>query len=298
MAWDQINSSPGHYDWGYFDDLVGSAAQRNIEVIPVLYGSPSWVAPAANILPVGNAKQKRAWTSFVKQVLRHYGTHGSFWAQHSEVPKRPLHFLQIWNEQDLRLYSHQPSPRKYATLLRISHAAAKQADRHAKLILGGMLGDPFASPPRAYSAAQFLNLLYRYKGTRNAWIAVALHPYVAFARGLKPQLDGLRRVLQRHHDGRKQIWITEIGWSSEPRPHPPPRYDDLMRGLHGQARQLGVAFRFLKRHRAAYNLRRVFWYSFRDSAPVEGCSFCDSVGLLYRDYEPKPAWNRFVRFAR
>jgi polysaccharide biosynthesis protein PslG len=298
MAWDQINSSPGKYNFGYFDDIVRGAARRGIEVIPVLYGSPGWVASEANRLPVSSGAQKRAWKSFVKQVLRRYGRRGRFWAQNRGIPKRPFHFLQIWNEQDLKLYSHQPSPRKYAALLNISHQATKQVDRRAKLVLGGMLGDPFASPPNAYSAAQFLSRLYRFKGTRNDWVAVALHPYVAFAKSLKPQLDGLRRVLRRHHDGRKQIWITEIGWSSEPRPHPPPRYDDLMRGLRGQARQLQLAFRFIKRHWTNYNLRRVFWYSFRDGATVEGCSFCDSVGLLYRNYKPKPAWNRFVGFAR
>jgi hypothetical protein len=240
--------------------------------------------------------QQQAWKGFLKEVLLRYGENGQFWTEHPAIPKQPFRFLQIWNEQNTRLYSHQPSPRKYATLLKLARQATKQVDPGSKLVLGGMLGLPFAPQPRAYKAKDFLDKLYQFKGFRNDWTAVALHPYVGFAKFLKPQLDGLRGVLKKHKDLGKQIWITEIGWSSDPRPNPPPPYDDFKRGLNGQANQLQQAFTFIKRHWSEYNLRRVHWYSFRDSDPVAGCSFCDSVGLLYRNFSPKPAWYKFVGF--
>ena len=297
MAWDQIERSNGNFDWAYFDDIVAGSARRGIEVLPVIYGSPSWVAPSINTIPVDNGAQRRAWKGFLQAALRRYGSRGQFWNANPSVPKRPVRFLQIWNEQNIPLYAGRVSPAEYATLLRISRQATVAVDRRVKLVLGGMLGEPFADPPRAYSAPEFLDRLYRFKGTRNAFTAVALHPYAAFAKDLKPQLEALRRVLKKRKDLGKQIWITEIGWGSDPRPNPPPRFDDLLRGRDGQARQLRLAFAFMKNNHARYRLKRVHWYTFRDGPPVEGCSFCDNVGLLERDSSAKPAWFQYVRFS-
>lgn len=292
LSWHDVAHSRGRLDWYQFDQVVTRATRRRLEVLPFVYGSPPWVARAPNLLPVKTAAQKRAWMSFMKAAVRRYGPRGRFWAQHAG-PDVPIRYWQIWNEQNTRLFSGMPSPRKYATLLKISRRAVRQVDPGAKLIIGGMLGLPAAKPPRAYRAAQFLNLLYRY-GIKRSFAGVALHPYVDYARALKPQLESLRAVLRKHRDLRKGIWITEIGWGSDP-PRPNAPYDDFDRGLNGQAKQLAQTFALVKRVNRRFNIKRIYWYQWKDQPDTGFCSFCNSTGLFRQDLTPKPAWFRFVR---
>ena len=69
-------------------------------------------------------------------------------------------------------------------------------------------------------------------------------------------------------------------------------------GLHGQARELRSAYRYLIANRHRLNLRQVDWFTWKDMTGA--CSFCDSSGLFRRGaaFRPKPAWHAFVSFAR
>jgi hypothetical protein len=115
---------------------------------------------------------------------------------------------------------------------------------------------------------------------------VALHPYVADAAAMRPQIVNLRRIMRLHYDGATPIYVTELGWGSD-------SYQTRWeRGMWGQARELDQAFSMLANHRRSWRVAGAWWFSWADAGPL--CQFCDSAGLLTDRREAKPSWYRFT----
>jgi polysaccharide biosynthesis protein PslG len=289
VAWSGVEPAKGSYNWSGVDTAVARAARHRLELLPAVWGSPSWVAKDQLSLPVGSAKQRRAWSGFLKTLIRRYGPKGSFWAANPGVPRRPIRTWQIWVEENFFYFTKRPSPTKYAKLVRISHRAIRSADRRARVILGGMFALPAQRPPKAYAARAFLDLMYRRSpGIKRSFDGVALHPYSRSYVYLKATINQVRNVMKRHGDGRTGLWITEVGWGSG-------HDNGFEKGRKGQARQLKGAFRVFRKYRKPWRLKRVYWFSLDDLAGT--CNFCDSSGLFGAGFKPKPAWHAYVRFA-
>jgi hypothetical protein len=310
IDWGGVQPSPGGpYNWAGADAAIGAAAQASLDVLPSLAGAPRWaVKPGAVPGTHGRTKAPRhlpargragrGWSAFVHAAVARYGPRGSFWAEHPEVSPRPVHAWQVWNEENFKYFVVRPNPAEYGRLVKSSARAIRSADRRATIVLGGLFARPAEGawrrrPRQAYFATDFLDLMYRrVGGIRSKFDAVALHPYTADFRRLAPEIEKVRRVLRRHRDGRKQLWITELGWSSQR----PSRGNSFAKGVRGQARQLKGAFRVLSHNQRRWNLRRVYWFSVDDRAGV--CNFCGGTGLFRRGFRPKPAWLAFTHFAR
>ena len=278
----------GGYDWGPYDALMMATARRGLEVLPVLYGTPDWLVRDPRTLPVRNARQKRAWSAFVRAAVGRYGPNGSFWSSHPGLPKKAPRNVQAWNEPNFFYFARPVSPGRYAALLKRTARAVRSSDPGVDIVLGGLFGRPKEGPPRAYSAVAFLRRLYGIRGTRAAFDAVALHPFARSARNLPGIIGGVRRMMRRRGDARTPLWITEVGWGSA-------RDTAFEKGLRGQARELRRAFRILIDGRRKWRIRRVFWFSWDD---VPGsCSFCDSTGLVRRSGRPKPAYRAYKGIA-
>jgi hypothetical protein len=152
------------------------------------------------------------------------------------------------------------------------------------VIVGGLFGRPLQIPPNT-SSGDFLSRLYRSRDVKRYFDGVALHPYVADARAIQPQIENLRRVMRAHNDSGTKIYMTELGWGSDSFES---RWE---RGLRGQARELNQAMKMLVAHRRSWRIGGVWWFSWADLN--NSCQFCDSAGLLTTDREAKPAWYRF-----
>ncbi len=290
IAWQNVEPAKGSLSWSGLDEAVRRASRHRLEVLPAVWGTPSWVARNELSLPVGSAKQRRAWAGFLKKLVRRYGPRGSFWAANPGVPRRPIRIWQVWNEENYFYFTKRPSPTKYAKLVKISHRAIRSADRHARVILGGMFALPVQRPPKAYAARAFLELMYRRSpGIKRSFDGVALHPYSRSYVYLKATINQVRNVMKRHGDGRTGLWVTEVGWGSG---HGGNAFE---KGRKGQARQLKGAFRVFLKNRKRWRLKRVFWFSL-DDLP-NNCSFCDNSGLFGAGFKPKPSWHAYVRFA-
>ena len=107
----------------------------------------------------------------------------------------------------------------------------------------------------------------------------------------------VRTVMRKNGDGRKPLWVTEIGWGSLPENATPYH---LTKGKKGQAKILTQAFRALRSKRHDWHIKKVLWFNFRDprGGGVDQCSFCSSAGLLNYNFSPKPAWSAFRKFTR
>ena len=113
----------------------------------------------------------------------------------------------------------------------------------------------------------------------------------AYAHTVSDMLDALGRIRQTMADagqGSKPLWITEIGWGSDP---------DAM-GMEGQRKILVQAFNALEQKRSVWRIGKVLWWNFRDPAgcKTSNCDFCTSAGLLTNDFQPKPSWSAFRNF--
>jgi polysaccharide biosynthesis protein PslG len=309
LSWSSVQPTRGGAPtFTSVDPLVAGAAQAGLEVLPFVYGAPSWAVRNAPVpgshgsttapltLPVKSSLQRSAWTKFLQLVVARYGPGGSFWLENPTLREQPIRTWQIWNEENFKYFVVRPNPADYGKLLQISYGAIHAADPGAKLILGGMFARPKEAefklkPPQAYFATDFLEQVYRTTpGIRSKFSGVALHPYTSQYQRLMPEVEEFRQMLAENHDAGKGLWITEIGWSSEP----PSRSDSFAKGPAGQVTQLKGAFNLFKHLAAKWRLKRIYWFSV-DDAPGN-CNFCGGSGLFGKGFLAKKSWFAYVHF--
>jgi polysaccharide biosynthesis protein PslG len=308
ISWTSIQPSGGaEANFTAPDQLVTGAAAAGLNVLPFVYDAPPWAVTPARVpgssakapktLPVKTGAQRTAWSNFLKLVVGRYGPGGSFWAANPDLPESPIRTWQIWNEENFKYFVVRPSPSDYGKLVNVSYAAIKSVDRGAKLILGGMFARPKEAefkgkPPQAYFATDFLDQVYRSTpGIKTKFVGVALHPYTTKYQQLTPDIEEFLTVLKANHDAGKKLWITEIGWSSEPKS----ASDSFAKGPAGQATQLKGAFNLFRSKAAKWKLQRIYWFSVDDQA--NSCNFCGGSGLFGSGFVPKKSWFAYVKFA-
>lgn len=312
INWSSVQPSDGApFDWSGFDNQIGAAARAGIKVLPFLAGTPEWAVPGGYVsgtqqtlkapahLPVSGAA-RTGWAAFLTAAVARYGPSGSFWAEHPEVPKRPIREWQIWNEPNFKYFVAHPNPAEYGKLVEVSYTALKAADPGARVVLAGLFARPRGARDRRtgkhkslnWYASDFINAMYRKTpGIKAKFQGVALHPYTIYARELPEVVEEFRNYLARNKDGGKKLLITELGWSSGPKNTD----NGFAKGPAGQARELRIAFSHLRSKQAQWRLGAVYWFSVDDQAGA--CNFCDGSGLFGPGFTPKPSWYSYVRFA-
>ena len=158
--WRQIEPQPGVFDFTAYDALMTDAARAGLDVLPVVFGAPSFAAAqarhgadvtATTTFPPHSPQQ---FADFVRTLAQRYGPHGTFWSANPSLPAHPIRAWQIWNEPNLPAYwGGCPSARGYVALLRAAARAIKRIDRHAEVVTAGIpdsrLGIPLGAvhPP-------------------------------------------------------------------------------------------------------------------------------------------------------
>ncbi|HET8862660.1 MAG TPA: glycosyl hydrolase [Solirubrobacterales bacterium] len=310
ISWSSVQPlRNGPFDFTGPDAIVGAAAAARIDVLPFLLNAPSWAVPSAAVpgtgggirapkfLPVRSGAQRSGWRKFVVQVVKRYGPRGTFWTENPGLPKKAIRVWQIWNEPNFKYFVARPNPAEYGKLVKLSYGAVKAADKGARVILAGLFARPIEAeikqgPPQAYFAADFLEGMYASTpGIKSKFQGYALHPYTGSYKNLTSRIEEVRAVLKANGDASKGLWVTELGWSSQP----PRAGNSFAKGLGGQAAQLKGAFGLLRAKQPKWHVQRVYWFSVDDLK--NACNFCDGSGLFANGFKPKPAWKAFVRFA-
>jgi len=131
--------------------------------------APDWAAldPEHS---VARPRDPADYANFLTDLVQRYGPTGTFWASHSDIPKRPIRQWQIWNEPNIGFFWHAPHMAGYAALLRAAHDAIKRADPGAGVILGAL------SNSKQSLSWRSLGELY-HAGARDLFDAVTVHPY-------------------------------------------------------------------------------------------------------------------------
>jgi hypothetical protein len=293
FPWPSIEPSPGAFNWQFLDSLVANAARARAELLPVLNGTPLWASPTSRP-PIYAPQSRKAWSVFVAALAQRYGNRGAFWAQHRELPRMPIRSWQVWNEVNLPAYwGGRPDARRYAGLVKLTRRALNTVDPSAQLILAGLL--PFRSMATgSVSGANFLKRLYKVKGIRKSFDAVAIHPYAVKPREVVRLLGSMRKVLNSVGARRTPIWATEFGW-------PTGGADFASSPAHStlsqQADRVSRTYGLMKRNAGRLRLRRAFYFNLADWEPGNTGSFQGHMGLFSLDGQPKPAWYAYARAA-
>jgi hypothetical protein len=195
----------GPIDFAQTDEIVGLAAQRGMTVLPVVLYAPGWDAvphpDGALPIPASDAP----YASYMRALVLRYGPRGSYWAQHPGTPRLPIRMWQIWNEPNFTaMWLIQPFAPSYMSLVAAAHAAIKQADPSAKVVLAGMPNDEW----------DYLKQIYAVKGARKDFDVVAAHPYTGTPANVIKFLQLVRAVMRGHGDAGKPLLVTETGWNS------------------------------------------------------------------------------------
>jgi hypothetical protein len=290
IYWQRVEPNPGApRDWITYDALFGAAANAGVRILPLLHGSPRWVNANFQRPPLQAAWKWQAWARFVQDFAARYGASGTFWKLHPSLPYLPPTAWLVWNEPNLRYFwGGKPSPRRYLSLLRITSTALHAADPSALVLVGGLFEHArqgFGTP-----ASRFLQALYRLRGARNWFDGVALHPFAVKPRGVVANVARSRRVMNRHGDAAKPIWVDEFGWTVRGVGF---RRSPFRATLGQQAKRLATTYGLLGR-RPGLGLGAVLWFCWRDGAED---LWIYRMGLFNRAFQPRPAWFAFARVA-
>jgi hypothetical protein len=171
-------------------------------------------------------------------------------------------------------------------MLKATYRAVKAVDRKAEIVTAGI-----PQSKLGISLLKYVNQMYR-AGAKRYFDTLAVHPYSATRRELSKRLRDVRRLMNRRHDRRARIWVTELAWSDV---GPGSRF---RAGAKGQGRAIRDAFRVIRTLRKRNRLRGAIYVYWRDLAPYPP-NYKDfwglHTGLIRRDGSFKPAYFDFKK---
>ncbi len=282
LSWAMLQPEPGpeYSEWGTdrADLVVDMAADRGLEILATFWLTPGW----AN----GGAGERAAptdpedYAAALAWAADHFGDRVAAW--------------EIWNEPNDPRFFAGADPATYASLLRASYRAVKDAEPEATVVFGGT----------SFNDTEWIEQVYA-AGAGDHFDLMATHPYQGIS-DMEPEApeDGtmyrlthvraVREVMARNGDEDKDIWFTEFGWSSHGVNGP-----DVPHYKRGVSRQLQADYLARTLHLLADRypyVTQVFWYRDRDSD--RGSPQLDNYGLLDSELRPKPVWERLQQELR
>jgi hypothetical protein len=281
------------FDLSESDRLVELASARRIQVFPHIIVAPTWNRWDLSEEPLAPPSEPELLRPYMKALIERYGPRGSFWDEHPELPRLPIRHWQFWNEPHLPYQWTIPDDvgwaESYAWELRYFHQGVKENDPGAKVVLGGLTNASWI----------FLDELYEHD-IKAYFDVAAVHPYTQRASGVVEIVRRFRRVMKRHGDAGKELFVTELGLpASRGRSKSSNKLQTTPRGM---ARFLSDSYAALARarRRRATRVSRVYWYTW--ASRYRGDIFTYTGLFRYRRGEPKPAkrpaFRAFVRSSR
>ncbi|QPC81195.1 O-antigen ligase family protein [Phototrophicus methaneseepsis] len=207
--WDQLEQTPGTYDWQTWDIIADAFRQQtDIELVVVLFQSPEW------------ARTSTSLTAPPDDIADFASFAHAFAARYADI----IHTYQIWDEPNLDDAWGDAEPRvaDYAALLQAGYDAIHSTDANAT-VLTAALAPTTEISGRNISDWRYLEQLYTF-GAKDYMDGVAAKPY-GFDTGPEDRavrenhlnfsrIIGLREVMVAHDDGHKPLWASEWGWNS------------------------------------------------------------------------------------
>ncbi|MDF1513321.1 MAG: O-antigen ligase family protein, partial [Anaerolineae bacterium] len=200
--WAHIEETAGTYDWTLWDEIVTDLDDRDISILAVLTGAPTWA---------GTPPDPDAFASFARAFAQRY--------------RDALTYYQIWHNPNIGdAWGGRANVYAYTDVLAQAAQEIRAADSDARIVLGSLapnseLGD------RNFAEDIFLDMLYA-AGADPYFDIVSVQPY-GFDTGPKDRslsrdvlnfsrAQLVHQVLLAHDDGDKAVWSSHLGWNSLP----------------------------------------------------------------------------------
>ena len=278
FAWPNIEpNQKGKYNWNDYDRMVRILRKNGIEILALVNYSAIWASSGdtCNWYDWGYSVPKNStdFGDYVRVLVERYRDDVKCW--------------QIWNEPNNSMFLKSADPLKYSELLEQAFYSVKYSDPTAVVVLAGLASDASKMHPEFtwVEPAEFLQAIYSV--TEGEFFdAVARHPYASPGpmglEYIRQQVQNIRRVMTENGDQHKPLWITECGWSASGKWSEQSQSQWI---LEDYAYLTGLDF-----------VGPVFWYNFRNKNT--GDEFKDNLGLIQRDWNPKPVYNTLRDFIR
>lgn len=282
LRWTLIEPQKGRFTWAKTDRAVNLLAQNGFDIIGVLTWVPTWAngqsdanTPASHYPEAYPPDKVSDFTSFATAVAARY--------------QGKIDSYEIFNEPNSnQFWRPTANINQYIPFLCDGYKAIKRADPSAAVGMGGLVGNGVYYVRSEQDLTNFLPALYE-QDAKDCFDMVVLHPYVHPIEqgldGLQEFLDAARAEMVANDDGQKQIWLTEMGWSTAPNAWDKPTVSEAQ-----------IADWITKLYRDLKGVERIYWYNLRDIG-VQPNNVEHHFGLLNNDLTPKPAFNAYKQVA-
>ena len=204
LAWGGIQGNASSWNYDKFDALMTSAKTANIRLLPILDYNVSFADPAYRHVDL--------WLRYVSNTVSRYQAQIPVW--------------EVWNEQNLHHFWKDPNPTNYFTLLKPTYELIKAINPKLQVAVGGYAGVPM----------DYIEQLYQLGG-KDFFDIMNIHPYNHPAppeTDLEQRILDLRKLMEKYGDGKKPIWVTELGWPTQKQRFMVP---GLLRGAFAQLKK-------------------------------------------------------------
>jgi hypothetical protein len=293
------------YDWSTYDRAVLNAADKKIQVVFTIYGTPRWAQGKKKGVNRAPAKMKNLRYFALAAAKRYSGKYERAdgtklpavrkWLAWNE-PNNPLFLSPQWQKVGKRRYI-PIAARTYVGICTAVYLGV-HASHLSKQVVGCGATDPRGNnAPRSRRASispvAFLSALRKYGLKRSRFDVYAHHPYYGSPREsptTKPKgkqtvtlanLSVLTKLLGKYY-GNKKLWITEYGYQTRP--------PDRLFGVTWirQAKYLTQAYKIARKNP---RVTMMLWFLLRDEGRLGGWQ----SGLFTVGGKRKPAYNAFRR---
>jgi hypothetical protein len=278
IRWSWVEPQPGVYDWHLDDPVVDQASSAGLRVLAVLGSTPSWSSGVSrNQVPAGVHADAYAparsadFARDVYQVVQHY--------------QGRVAAYELLNEPNsINHWRPRPDAARFIELLCAGYYAAKYSDPYSLIVAGGLSGNGLFLGWEPPESRDFLKAIYDGPGA-HCFDVMAIHPYAHPAENglasLQQWVDETRAYTRARGDGR-ELWLTEVGWSSGPH-----LWGKATISQQQQADWVTAVYRDLA------GPQKVFWYNFKDGTDPAMTDPEYHWGWLQDDLTPKPAYGAF-----
>jgi hypothetical protein len=292
---DAENPADVAYRWGVTDAAVQDATARGLRVLLSINGAPPWAEGPRRprSAKLGTWKpDPQALGEFAEAAARRYPgvTRWQVWNE----PNLDAYLTPQWTRRNGRF--SPAAAQQYRRMLNSAYTALKEVNSRNTVVVGGTA--PYGDPPGGARTrpVTFWEEVFKWSTSFDVF---AHHPYsvdeprrhaLNRADASVPDLGRLTRLVRSAvrrglavPRKPKPLWITEIGWDSNP---PDPNGVPAQR----HAAWLADAFYVLWKQGAT----KIVWTFVRDQAPTGGYDVTNQSGVYLLSGAPKPAQRAFA----
>jgi hypothetical protein len=192
-----------NFVWTFDDQIATALATAGLRWLPVLDYSAPW---AQSIAGQDHSPPRSAadYAAYAEAFAARYGSQGTFWKLHPQLPQLPVDTFEIWNEPDnAQFWTPQPNAAAYAGLYAAARTAIQTVDPPARVIIGGLT-----------KLSTFLPaMVAALPSLRGHTDGIGVHPYGTPRVTLDRVREG-RDVLRLLRMDGVALYATEFGWTT------------------------------------------------------------------------------------